>query len=447
MPHTHDSGNAGELANELFTSLTTDVTVPEAPDFSDPKFDFEADTSSPLYADVTALSVEDVTCSTVDGDGAFDRMMKAVNAHLEQEFKNNRITGDQYAKVYAEVMGGVLSNATQFVLTKDQAKWQAITAQMQGRIAEINATGALVELEKIKAETAKSVFEMQNSGATYALTKMKLATEEAQHCSLRSENALKSYELQHVLPAEVAIQHFRRKVLLPSEAAINQVQSDRILPAQAVNQEFTNRVLQPLEEAIQRIQAERIMPTQAEVEEFNLNSMLPVKLAQEQHQLNHQMPAQTNLVKEQIETTRANTLDTRVDNLTPIGGTIGLAKEAQQKDIDTKDYVLNNQLPKQVELLGKQIDLTDEQTEAERAKTLDTRSDGATVEGSVGKQKDLYDQQIDSFIKDAKHKTAKMYLDGWITQKTLDEGLTAPNELTNTNVDSVLSSIRSTNNL
>mgnify|MGYP000439303871 CR=1 FL=1 len=65
----------------------------------------------------------------------------------------------------------------------------------------------------------------------------------------------------------------------------------------------------------------------------------------------------------------------------------------------------------------------------------------------MGKQKDLYDQQIDSFVKDAKHKTAKMYLDGWITQKTLDEGLNAPDQLTNTNIDAVLAALRTANSL
>ena len=62
-------------------------------------------------------------------------------------------------------------------------------------------------------------------------------------------------------------------------------------------------------------------------------------------------------------------------------------------------------------------------------------------------QKDLYTQQIDSFIKDAKFKTAKMYLDGWITQKTWDEGLTAPSELTNTEINEVLQSNRASNGL
>ena len=88
-----------------------------------------------------------------------------------------------------------------------------------------------------------------------------------------------------------------------------------------------------------------------------------------------------------------------------------------------------------------------EQKEAERSKTLNTRTDGTTIVGSVGKQKDLYTQQIDSFIKDAKFKTAKMYLDGWITQKTLDEGLTAPSELTNTEINEVLVANRTANGL
>ena len=69
------------------------------------------------------------------------------------------------------------------------------------------------------------------------------------------------------------------------------------------------------------------------------------------------------------------------------------------------------------------------------------------MEGSVGKQKDLYDQQIDSFIKDAQHKTAKMYSDAWVTQKTLDEGLAPPTQFNEANINSVLAGVRGNNNL
>ena len=108
---------------------------------------------------------------------------------------------------------------------------------------------------------------------------------------------------------------------------------------------------------------------------------------------------------------------------------------------------MDETLPTQVTLLDKQIDLLVEQKEAERSKTLNTRTDGTTIVGSVGKQKDLYTQQIDSFIKDAQYKTTKMYLDGWITQKTLNEDLTAPTQLFNAEVDEVLLANRTNNGL
>ena len=100
------------------------------------------------------------------------------------------------------------------------------------------------------------------------------------------------------------------------------------------------------------------------------------------------------------------------------------------------------------DILPAQKVLVTEQAEVQRAQTLDTRSDGLTaIAGSVGKQKDLYDQQIVSYQRDSEYKAGKMYLDAWITQKTLDEGLLAPAELTNVTIDTVLNKVRTNNGL
>lgn len=89
-----------------------------------------------------------------------------------------------------------------------------------------------------------------------------------------------------------------------------------------------------------------------------------------------------------------------------------------------------------------------EQTEVQRAQTMNTRLDNVTtVAGAIGKQKDLYTQQIASYIRDSELKAAKIFADAWITQKTLDEGLTAPTNFTNATVDIVLSKIRTNNSL
>lgn len=119
----------------------------------------------------------------------------------------------------------------------------------------------------------------------------------------------------------------------------------------------------------------------------------------------------------------------------------------QQTANSTATYNLTSMLPKQLENLGYQGNMLKEQTEAQRAQTLDTRLDGAAVVGVLGKQKQLYAQQITSYQRDAELKAARIWSDAWITQKTIDEGLVPPTTLANATVNSVLESIRINNNL
>lgn len=103
-------------------------------------------------------------------------------------------------------------------------------------------------------------------------------------------------------------------------------------------------------------------------------------------------------------------------------------------------FNLQTMLPQQHELLV-------EQTEVQRAQTLDTRSNGITVVGAVGKQKDLYSQQIKSYQRDSELKAAKLFADAWTVQKTVDEGFVAPANFQNPSLDSVLGHIKTNNNL
>lgn len=89
----------------------------------------------------------------------------------------------------------------------------------------------------------------------------------------------------------------------------------------------------------------------------------------------------------------------------------------------------------------------EEQTEVQRAQTLDIRTDGSIITGVLGKQKELIAQQITSYMRDAEVKAAKLFSDGWVVQKTVDEGLLAPPALTNDSVDTVLQNVKRNNNL
>lgn len=117
-------------------------------------------------------------------------------------------------------------------------------------------------------------------------------------------------------------------------------------------------------------------------------------------------------------------------------------------------YNLNSMLPQQLSLLVQQtatatnqVTLIKEQMEAQRAQTHNSRSDGSTVTGLIGTQKSLYNQQIDSYTRDAELKAAKLFSDAWITQKTIDEGLVPPNSFANASVDTVMNKIKINNGL
>lgn len=108
---------------------------------------------------------------------------------------------------------------------------------------------------------------------------------------------------------------------------------------------------------------------------------------------------------------------------------------------DSAKYTLDNILTCQKELLYYQMC-------AQRAQTFDTQTDGATkVVGLIGKQKDLYAQQIVSYQRDAEVKAAKLFTDAWITMKTIDEGLLPPGNFANSSIDQVLKTLKSVNKL
>ena len=113
----------------------------------------------------------------------------------------------------------------------------------------------------------------------------------------------------------------------------------------------------------------------------------------------------------------------------------------------TAQFNLNDMLPAQLLLNEAQRKMVSEQMEAQRAQTLNTRTDGATITGVLGKQKDLYSQQITSYQRDSENKAARLFTDAWITMKTIDEGLIPPTSFQNASVDTVLTRVKLNNGL
>lgn len=272
---------SGEVdAKEILEYLTDDLNISlPVIDWDDPIWQLPFDENSPLFQNIPSVSLVDLTDGCVTGEGVFDKLMMSAKQHLLLEFQAGRITAGDYTKAYISLVEMVMQNATQFLLQKDQAFWQAQVAQLQ-------AFTALVQTQTAKADYAKTVLESQTAGAAYALTTMKLSTEDQAY--------------------------------------------------------------------------------------------------------------------------------------------------------GTAEYNLSNILPQQFKMVQ-------EQTEAARAQTLDNRTDGSPVTGALGKQKQLYDQQITSYKRDAEVKSGRMFTDAWTAMKTIDEGLLPPDGFSNASIDQVLTKIKTEN--
>ena len=148
-----------------------------------------------------------------------------------------------------------------------------------------------------------------------------------------------------------------------------------------------------------------------------------------------QVEAQTQLTTQQRQNLIAEAL-----NIPKQGLLLTQQTATQKAQEDTIKYTLANMLPEQVKHQK-------EQTEAARAQTLDTRTDGSPVRGSVGKQKDLYTQQITSYQRSSEINAAQMFKDAWIAHKSIDEGIDTPASFNANSISQVLASIKSKNGL
>lgn len=483
--------NGAEIvASELMVALLTgeDVSIPSI-DFSGSEYSIPGDINSAAYDVLVRLSDSDLTTGAINGTGAFDKLMVGVAAQLQGEYDAGRITGVEYSKAYIALTGSALSSSLQYLLSRDAAYWQAVQAQAA-------SVTARVQLATAKIQNAAAQLEAMSVKANYTLTKLKLASEDAQY-------GINIYNLQNTLPSQKLLidkqkdQVVQQTTNLVAEALNIPKQGD-VLDKQALQivQQTANLVSEEL-----GIDARTALVTQQKTnlvsEELNIpkqGTLLDNQAAQITQQTANLLSENTNITKQGalIDSNKAvqdaqklsiekNTevADYNLINLLPVQLATANAQKlsidkansisdynlatvlpsqvamtnaqklGQDKQTETANYNLINLLPKQVDLLDEQIAgavkdtetktytldelmpvqklSLQEQAEAQRGQTMNTRSDGTTpITGSIGKQNELYAQQVDSYQKDSQLKAAKVFSDVWITCRSIDEGFPLP---------------------
>ena len=108
---------------------------------------------------MATISIDDIVSSDLTGDGAFDKLMSAVELRLEAQYNEGRINGSQYAEVYLGALQGVLQQSIAYILGVQQADKQAELLVEQTK---------LVTEQILQAQSEKS------------LTDQKILTEQSQ---------------------------------------------------------------------------------------------------------------------------------------------------------------------------------------------------------------------------------------------------------------------------
>jgi hypothetical protein len=381
-------------ADSLYTALTagSNFSLPVV-DLTVDQYQTPSELENALYLEVTKLTTEDLSTGDTDGTGMFDALMRSLKAHLQQEYENNRITGEEYSKVYIQLTQSAMGSAVQYLLARDQSYWQATLSQQQARNAEIAVVASRVEVEATKARLKITHLDAQTSAANFASSKLRLASENAQVLQVRAQTVQVEYQTASTMPAQLA--------QLVKETARLDYELTSIMPKEL---EKSTKQIETLEAQISSSTASTAQTL------YETASLLPAQLLgieadtdNKEYQLTALMPAQT--------------AGYTLDNL-------------------GKSYSNTYLLPEQLNSIKEQV-------EGHRAKTMDTRMDGLTViAGAVGKQKELHAQQVASYQHDAEAKVAKMFVDTWITSKSLDEGTIIPSSLDNTQADEVINKIR-----
>ena len=392
------SCGADVVANQLLKSLVGDKDFTITPvDFSGPEWDIPNPSENPLFNEIKSLTVEDLTQSKLDGSGVFDVLMKSVRAHLRDEYDKGRITGADYTKSYISLTQAVIGGSIQFLLSRDQAYWAAV----QGQIGSI---AGRVQLQTAKVNYQQVILEALNQEANYARTKIQLATDDEAYCAAK-------YNVEFILPAQWDMMKSQKEGQ-DKQNAIASYNLTSMLPSQK-----------------QMLDAQKLgQDKQNEISTYNLATMLPAQKlmldAQKEGQvaqnstttwnLANMLPAQKKLVDAQVEVQEGNSA--------------------------TITYNLSEILPEQKKL-------TAEQAEAARAQTVNTRFNSDPVNGTMGAQRMLNEQQKLSFVIDGQLKVFSALTGPWSARKTVDEGIETPNAVMGPNIDSVAKSLQSQANL
>ena len=152
----------------------------------------------------TDYNISELTSGELGGNGTFDIIMGALNAHIEHQFKLGRIRGTDFANTYMQAMQMALQQASSYAIAKAKLplELQQLEAQnhkiatdiavmtKQGALYDSQTLQTMAQTEQVKLETAKKV--------PAEIEQIKQQTD-----LIKEQTRKEVYELVHIKPLEL----------------------------------------------------------------------------------------------------------------------------------------------------------------------------------------------------------------------------------------------------
>ena len=183
-----------------------------------------------MTVQTTPITLDDLTTATVEGSGVFDVLMRANKAHLEQEFKLNRIKGTDYANVYLGSLQAVLNAAMQFTLSREKQNLDSLLQVKQIELAQLNQVKLQAEIDQTYAQTnlvEQQQINMEDELQTADLQRGKLSKDieatEAQISQIITQSQLTAQQKINMMDELVTAAVQRDKLAKDIEATAAQI--------------------------------------------------------------------------------------------------------------------------------------------------------------------------------------------------------------------------------
>lgn len=176
---------------------------------------------------MTPLTINDLTQTTLEGNGVFDVLMRANKAHLEAEYSKSRIRGPEYATVYLQSLQTVMQTALQFLLQKERSVLEAQLLEQQILVAQQEVLKAQAEVQLVQAQIAK--LERED-----ALTAQQIINLQAEVLNIPKQGAL--LDAQKLVQDQQAINLASEKLRIVAQTAqLNQQTANAVIEAEVLH--------------------------------------------------------------------------------------------------------------------------------------------------------------------------------------------------------------------